>query len=162
VPAGGGAPQVWFSDPRLVAPFGPNGIRLSPDHTKVYFIVTGLGVPGVIYTLPITTQPTANDLQIVHTYTEYEGPDDLAFGGSGKLYVTLAGTSEVSVIAPSGSETRLQSNLYDSPANIAFDNRTGSLILANHAAFTQDPSSFALLETYVGDRDEPLATPSLP
>ena len=29
VPPGGGAPQIWFQDPRLASPsFGPNGIRI--------------------------------------------------------------------------------------------------------------------------------------
>lgn len=39
IPPGGGAPVVWFTDPRLagdpLVPFGVNGIRINDDDQKV-------------------------------------------------------------------------------------------------------------------------------
>ena len=43
---GGGLPQIWFQDSRLDTPFGANGLRLSPDNTKIYFVVTAEGPVG--------------------------------------------------------------------------------------------------------------------
>ena len=62
VPAGGGAPQVWFQDPRLLGhpalPFGVNGIRIDKTPKKVYFSVTvDSNFAGVIYRLPLVSNP---------------------------------------------------------------------------------------------------------
>jgi sugar lactone lactonase YvrE len=155
-------PQVWFSDSRLAVPFGPNGIRLSPDRSKVYFAVTGLGAPGAIYTLPLVDHPAPGDLQTFHVYP-VEAPDEIVFGVSGKLYVSLAGTSQIAVLGPDGVEqTRISSPLFDAPAGLAFDPRTSALLVANHAAFSGDPSHMAVLNTYVGDQASPLEHPMLP
>src|SRR5215510_6640431 len=44
IPAGGGAPAVWFTDPRLagdaMVPFGVNGIRIDKNNKNVYMSVT--------------------------------------------------------------------------------------------------------------------------
>jgi sugar lactone lactonase YvrE len=156
------APEVWFADPRLNAPFGPNGIRLSPDRSRVFFAVTGLGAPGAIYTLPLVPQPAAADLQLFHVYPS-EGPDEIVFGTSGKLYVSLAATNQIGVLAPDGSEqTRIDSPLLDAPAGLAFDPRTAALLVSNHAAFSGDASHMAVLNVYVGDQASPLERPLLP
>jgi sugar lactone lactonase YvrE len=75
---------------------------------KLYFTVTfdGAGV-GYVYTLPLIDHPTLSDLHIFHTYNFADtgsGPDGIAFGKSGELYVALAGTSKISVLNPDGSE----------------------------------------------------------
>ena len=61
VPRGGGVPQIWFQDARLAsASFGPNGIRLDPGRTKVYFTVTAdLANRAYVYTLPLVAKPAA-------------------------------------------------------------------------------------------------------
>src|SRR6185369_3631930 len=105
VPPGGGAPQPWYTSPAIDGPFGPNGIRIDPAGEKMYFTRTfdGGGL-GYVYTLPLVDHPTDADLTVFHTYGQFAGPDGIAFGKSGKLYVALAGYSLISVLRPDGSE----------------------------------------------------------
>ena len=176
IPAGGGLPEIWFQDSRLDTPFGANGLRLSPDNTKIYFAVTAEGVGpfgnflgGKIYTLPLVNSPTAGDLQTFYQYNG-EAPDGIAFGKSGNLYVALAApfNSGVSILAPNASEAARLTNPvgspifpYDSPANVAF-NKQGSLLLTNHAFATMIPSNFTVLDVFVDDKEFPLVRPSIP
>ncbi len=173
---GGGQPQIWFQDSSLDTPFGANGLRLSPDRTKIFFAVTAEGIGqfgnflgGKIYTLPLVNAPQAGDLQVFHQYNG-EAPDGIAFGRSGKLYVVEAApfNSGISILLPDGTEqTRLTNppgspiSPYDSPANAAF-NHQGSLLLTNHAFATMLPSNFTVLDVYVDDKESPLEKPSLP
>jgi sugar lactone lactonase YvrE len=172
IPPGGGAPQVWFQDAALATPFGANGIRINPDRTKIYFVVTAEGVGeygftgGKIYTLPLVDAPTAADLKVFHQYNG-EGPDGIAFGNSGKLYVMLAspGHSGVSVLNPSGVEVaRIGNPLgpnflispFNSPANAAFD-KHGSLLVTNHTFIF--PGNESVLSVFVNDTESPLVKP---
>jgi sugar lactone lactonase YvrE len=167
VPPGGGAPQVWISGPALDAPFGPNGIRISPDGSTLYFTKTfdpaGL---GFVYTLPVQDHVTVSDLKVFHTYTPGAGPDGVAFGKSGNLYVALAGYSQISVLDPNGNEIARYSGPaadpanpgsplpWANPANIAFDGH-GALLVTNHASLTglPDPSPlFAVFDVWVNDK----------
>lgn len=174
IPAGGGAPQVWFRDSRLAALYiGVNGIRLSPDRSRIYISVTTdlLGF-GRIYTLPLIDKPAAADLQLFHTFALGDGPDGFAFGASGKLYVTLAlpGKSGIMVLDPGGNEIARVANPplspfapFDSPANLAFDGQ-GNVLVTNHAFATGLllPDHFQVLRVYVNDVASPLAAPLLP
>ena len=176
IPAGGGEPQIWFQDSRLDTPFGANGLRLSPDKTKIYFAITAEGIGpfgnflgGKIYTLPLVESPLASDLQVFHQYNG-EAPDGIAFGKSGNLYVVLAApfNSGVSILAPDATEvTRLTNPVgspifpYDSPANAAFG-KDGSLLLTNHAFATMIPANFTVLDVFVDDKESPLVRPSIP
>jgi sugar lactone lactonase YvrE len=166
VPPGGGAPQVWFQGAQLDGPFGPNGLRVSPDGKLVYFDVTfDAAGGGTIYTLPVVDHPQAADLKVFHAYTPGAGPDGMAFGKSGSLYVALAGTSEISVLAADGTETARYHGPagtlpWANPANIAFDGH-GSLLVTNHASLTglADPSGlFAVFDVYVNDKAGKLFT----
>ena len=173
IPPGGGAPQVWFQHAALATPFGANGIRLNPDRTKIYFVVTAEGANefgftgGKIYTLPLVDAPTAADLQVFHQYNG-DGPDGIAFGNSGKLYVMLAspGFSGVSVLNPAGVEVARFGNApgnlispFNSPANAAFD-KHGSLLVTNHTFVF--PGNESVLSVYVDDKESPLVKPTLP
>jgi sugar lactone lactonase YvrE len=176
IPSGGGQPEIWFQDSRLDTPFGANGLRVSPDNTKIYFAVTADGVGpfgnflgGKIYTLPLVESPTASDLQIFHQYNG-EAPDGIAFGKSGNLYVVQAApfNSGVSILAPDATEVARLTNAagspifpYDSPANAAFG-KDGSLLLTNHAFATMIPANFTVLDVFVGDKEFPLIRPSIP
>jgi sugar lactone lactonase YvrE len=174
IPAGGGPAKVWFHDYRLFGPYiGVNGLRLSPDRTKIFISVTNdlLGI-GRIYTLPVVDAPKATDLQIFHNYILAEGPDGIAFGASGKLYVTLAlpGSSGISVLNPDGSEAaRIKNPLlsltkpFDAPANLAFDGK-GNVLVTNHAFATGLllPKQFQILKVFVDDVASPLVTPLVP
>lgn len=179
IPAGGGAPAVWFTDPRLAGdinvPFGVNGIRFDADYENVYVAVTAENgtLDGVIYRLPLAN-PTAANLQEFHRYPffptfQLAGPDGIAFGRSGKLYVALAGTSQISVLRTDGSEEARYSGPaakpggspdpmpWANPANIAFDKHTGSLLVTNHASLVPfDPNLFCVFNVYVNDKAQPL------
>jgi sugar lactone lactonase YvrE len=174
VPPGGGAPQVWFRDYRLASPYvGVNGLRLSPDRSTMFFTVsTDLFGMGRVYTLPVVDRPAASDLRVFHTYSGGEGPDGIAFGKSGRLYVALAvpGKSGISILEPDGTESVRLGNSpqsphapYDSPANIAFDGR-GNLLVTNHALATGLvlPEQFSVLRVFVDDLAVPLVKPALP
>lgn len=170
VPAGGGAPQIWFQDARLASPsFGPNGIRIDPTNTKVYFTVTeDLQHRAFVYTLPLVAAPTAADLKVFHEYTNGDLPDGIAFGKAGRLYVAIATpfASGISILSPAGAEVVRLANQgnpifpYDSPANIAFDG-TGSILVTNHAFVTgvTNPAQFTILDVYVADTGHPLHRP---
>lgn len=170
IPPGGGDPEIWFQDIRLATTFfGVNGIRLSPDRQRVFFTVTAdLNFQGFVYSLPLVDDPQPGDLQVFHQYTQGEGPDGLAFGQRGDLYVALAGIphSGISILGPDGQERARLGNPqpgsgfpYDQPANIAFDGK-GSLLVTNHAVTSGDPARFAVLDVYVNDRGSPLVLPS--
>ena len=177
VPPGGGTPVVWFTDPRLAGdpevPFGVNGIRIDKDAKKVYISVTAENgtLDGVIYWLPLVAHPTAADLHELHRYPfpdpapgSLPGPDGIAFiHPVGKLYVALAGTSQISVLRTSGKEVARYSGPavnpggspnpmpWANPANIAYDGGNRMLV-TNHASLISptDPSLFSVFDLYVG------------
>lgn len=173
VPAGGGAPQVWFQDSRLASPYvGVNGLRISPDRSRIYFTVTVdlLGI-GHVYSLPLVPSPQRADLVEFHRYYA-GGPDGIAFGASGRLYVVLAlpGSNGLSVLNPDGSEFARIGNPgpnlfapFDSPANLAFDG-AGNALVTNHAFATGLllPNHFQVLKVFVDDVASPLAAPIVP
>ncbi|MEO7332111.1 MAG: SMP-30/gluconolactonase/LRE family protein, partial [Minicystis sp.] len=163
VPPGGGDAEIWFQSPALVSPpgaIGLNGLRISPDGDEVYFGVSGTlasgGAQGLIFKLPLVEEPSAADLEVVHSYPAGEGPDGFAFGENGKLYVTLAGSNQISILNRFGAETQRISGptgspiAFDAPANVAFDG-DGSLLITNHAIFTANPAHMAVLSVFVDD-----------
>lgn len=186
VPAGGGAAQIWFQDPRLDSIFGPNGIAVGPDG-MLYFAMTGSTRPGspaqgIIYRLPLVADPAAADLEEWYRWTEPAvGPDGIAFGASGRLYVALAGSNQVSVLEPAEPSYLLpgqpadevarfpatpldnaqQEIPYDLPASVAFDG-SGGLLVTNQSFFANDSSHWAVLRAWVGDVAWPLVEPVVP
>jgi sugar lactone lactonase YvrE len=173
IPAGGGAAQVWFQSPALEAPpgqIGTNGVRVSPNGHQLFFAVTAAlatgGSVGTIYKLPLVHAPHQGDLKVVHAYTQGEGPDGIAFGEHGDLYVALALSNQISLLAPGGWEVgRISGPVgssvpLDAPANIAFDGH-GSLLVTNHAAISQNAAHFGVLRITARDDGEPLFKPSL-
>jgi sugar lactone lactonase YvrE len=167
VPPGGGAPQVWFQSATIDGTFGPNGIRINKDSDTVYFTKTfDAQGNGIVYTLPIKDFPQESDLKVFATYPSGAGPDGIAFGKSGNLYVALAGYSQISMLNPHGAEVARYSGPaqnpadpasplpWANPANIAFDGK-GSIMVTNHASLTglPDPSPlFAVFSVYVNDK----------
>jgi hypothetical protein len=174
VAPGGGTPQIWFQDARLgTVPngIGANGIRLSPDRSKLFVVVSidPTGQP-LIYTLPLVAQPAAADLAVFKQFAPGDIPDGIAFGKSSKLYVAVATplASGVAILDQSGAEVGRLANAapgmvspYDSPSSIAFDGH-GSALVVNHAFATMIPSNFNVLDVYVGDKGSPLSKPDLP
>ena len=174
VPAGGGAPQIWFQDPRLTGPvggFGANGLRMGPDGDSVYVNVSTEAATGdgVVYKLRKVAHPVASDLKEFHRWSNNTGnPDDMAFGLSGRLYLTLTFQGQIAILDPNGNElsrfaaggqTALMSIPFDTPSGIDFDNQTGSIYITNHAEFTQDPAHMVVFKSYVADFGWPLARP---
>ena len=172
VPAGGGSIEAWFSSPLLAGnlagpfPFGTNGIRISPDREHLYVVVSldPFDVTkGNVYRLPIAA-PEEENLELFHVFDGGVIPDSLAFGRSGNLYVTLAGSSEIAVLDPSGEEiARIGEPTgspipLDNPATLAFDDTSKSLLVTNHAIFG-DPEHFAVLRVYVGEKGDPQPRP---
>lgn len=174
VPAGGGTAQVWFQDARLLGnpgfPFGVNGIRVDKHGKRIYFTVTVRGdFSGAVYSLPLVKAPTAAQLTEVHVYPSTQnsplpGPDGIAFANNGKLYVSLAGSSEISVLLPNGQEQRtligpakmMGSSAikpWANPANIAFDDEHDRILVTNHASLVPfDPSLFLVFDVAVNDK----------
>lgn len=186
VPAGGlpanHDAEIWFADPRLDSVFATNGIALGPQGDQLYIAMTGqvqpwiaattpvLASQGAIYTLPAQdSSPTADDLGLFHAYTQpAAGPDGIAFGASGRLYVALAGASQISVLGSDGAElhrfpgvaeNQRQEVPYDLPASIAFDDADRSILVTNQAFFTGNADHWAVLEAYVDDTGQALAEP---
>lgn len=177
IPAGGGAPQVWFQDQRLLGhpalPFGANGIRIDKNGLNAYVSVTvDSNFNGVIYKLPLTASPAAADLTEFHVYAPTAfgppAPDGIAFGKSGRLYVALAGSSQISVLNPDGTEAvryngpaqvpnTANTLPWANPANITFNDQAGTLLVTNHASLVPyDPALFAIFDVVVNDKGSPL------
>ncbi len=172
---GGGNPEIWFQSPLFEGggpfPFGPNGMRFDNDRTHAYIAIsTAAANPaqGTIYRLPLVAQPAPADLEVFHTYDGGELPDQLAFGAGGSLYVSLAMSNQISVLAADGTEQARYASAagdaipLDNPAAIAFDNRNQALLIVNHALMSGDPAHFAVLRMYVGDTGAPLTEPAMP
>lgn len=173
VPAGGGSVEPWFSSPLIagnlggILPFGANGIKISPERDALFFTVSVDPADpslGTVYRLPLVDAPTDDDLELFHTFTGGVVPDSLTFGKSGKLYVSLAMSSQIAVLDTDGEEiTRISGPSgsaipLDNPAMMAFDDSSKSLLVANHAIFG-DPSNFAVLRVFVGEKGDPLPKP---
>jgi sugar lactone lactonase YvrE len=176
-PAGFGLqkqPQIWFQDAKL-APGGPgaigvNGIRLNPQHNKIFISVSQDATGGGhIYTLPWVANPQPADLKLFHSFKPGDLPDGIAFGQSGVLYVTDATPFSSGIIGLRGNGVEVfrftnpvntPINPYDSPANVAFDGQ-GSLLVTNHAFVTgqQMPQQFQVLKVFVRDYEAGLFKP---
>ena len=176
VPPGGGRPEVWFTDPRLENIFGPNGIQLLGDGRTILFVVTAKGpvtgdpTSGAIFTLPIRDDGTAGELQTIWNSRPFDGPDGLAVGRSGKVYVALAGANQLAVLSPQGQElTRVPANPlenaqmevpFDGPASMAFLGRR--LLMTNQTdalVGSGNPERWAVFDIFAGARGLPLFRP---
>lgn len=174
IPPGGGEAEPWFVDQRLVAvnTMGGSGIRVDPQGRNLYFAVAGGSLypatagHGLLYTLPLD-RPYASNLRLLHTYESAAeappvgtGPVGLAFGDSGRLYVALPGTAQVSVLKPAGPpkhagdapsyrEERRFSGLSGAPNFLAFDGR-GSLLVTSLG--DERPDSWIVWDVFAADR----------
>lgn len=171
VPAGGGAPTIWFSDAALAGhptiPFGVNGIRIDKNNKNVYVSVTvDATFNGVIYRLPLVASPAATDLEVFASLG-FTGPDGIAFGKSGRLYVAEAISSTIKVLNPDGSTYAVYIGPamnppgpavpWANPANIAFNDQKGTLLVTNHASLVPfDPNLFVVFDVFVNDKGSPL------
>jgi DNA-binding beta-propeller fold protein YncE len=165
VGAGGSPVELWFQDPRLAGYLtGPSGITMDPQGTSLYFTVAtslypGTARQGLVFRLPLA-EPASEDLEEVFRYPPGSSPFDLVFGESGKLYVTLNGAHQVSVLGvdrreevrfPSPEENALREVPYDRPMGLAFDGR-GSLLVTNTSWLNDVEEHMVVFEVFVDDR----------
>ena len=162
----GGAPTLWFQDPRLASvPYGGlNGLAIGPDH-RLYLAMA----QGTIYRLPLSTAtPTADKLELFHAFPPdpagYPAPPvgstDLAFGRSGKLYVTLGTKGAIAVLNTTGDVVEeITDPRLDCPLGIRFHGT--SVLVAVSSYFRGNPDAWKILAVDVGEPGLPLARPHL-
>ena len=162
-----GAPTIWFQDARLKSfqLSGLNGIAAGPDG-KLYFALAG---QGQIFRLPLSaTPPSSSQLELFHQFavepgahdTPFAGPADLAFGRSGKLYVTLAAADRMAVLAADGHQVQeITSDAFDWPVAVRFQG--DSLLVANSNYLQENPTHSKILKVFVGEPGLPLTRPHI-
>jgi streptogramin lyase len=173
IPAGGGAPEIWFQDPRLASYIlGPSGIRIDRSGRHLYFTVAAAaasGGQGVVFRLPVD-DPSPTRLEEVFRYPPRSNPFGLALGASGKLYVALYGAHQISVLRPDGTEelrfpsaeeNGARQIPYDRPVAAAFDGH-GSLLVTNSASQFSSPDRMVVFDVFVNDAGAPLVRPIMP
>src|SRR3954471_23844776 len=169
VPPGGGKGQVWITDQRwesLLGPpaFGPSAMKLGPDHKTLYFTTiegpTGDGDPsaGRIWKLPIQPDGKPGTPQQFYVAQSADAPGGMGFAKSGDVYVTLTGSNAIAQVGPDGKEEARfpdpVTNMtftppLDGPLDVAF--RGDSLLGANSGFVSNNTSSFAVLDVFVGE-----------
>jgi hypothetical protein len=179
VPPGGGAAQVWFTDPQLDgSQFGPAGIVLMPDrHTlMVSTSAGGVATPGnpttgKLYTLPIGADGKPGALKALWESGPREAPDGFALAASGNVYLALVGpgANQLVEISPQGKElARVPADPtansqmevpFDQPSSVQFDGQR--MIVTNDAFFSGDQSHMVLYDVFAGEPGEPVYVPGL-
>ena len=169
VPPGGGKGQVWMTDSRLqslIGPpaFGPSALKLGPDHRTLWFTTvegpTGDGDPtaGRIWRVPIHDDGTPGPLNQFYVAQSADAPGGMGFAKSGDIYVSLTGSNAIAQIGPDGKEKARfpdpVTNMtfappLDGPIDVAF--RGNSLLVANSGFVSNNASSFAILDVFVGE-----------
>jgi sugar lactone lactonase YvrE len=136
VPPGGGQAEIWFTDSHLAGVYsqGGGGLKLDPAGEILYAgIVTSdqNSARGTVYKLSLKNP---SDIALFHQYGNNvenpplgAGPLGMAVGKSGKLYIAMPGTNQVSILNPDGSEERR----IDFPASTQFValTRKGTLLV---------------------------------
>ncbi|MEK6276617.1 MAG: hypothetical protein AABM29_01195 [Actinomycetota bacterium] len=175
VPRGGGTARVWLTDPRLESVFGPNGIQFI-DRGRTLLLAATSTFPspadppasGALFKVPLKGRKRRpGELQLFWRSRPVDGPDGFAVGRSGTVYLALAGANQIAVISPTGEErARVPSgpieNLslevpVDAPGSVAFLGRR--ILVTNHSANVGNPSSWAVLDLYAGEKGLPLFRP---
>jgi sugar lactone lactonase YvrE len=174
VPRGGGSAHVWLTDPRLESVFGPNGIQFIDRRTLLLAVTSTFPsaadppASGALFEVPLIGRgKRPGELELFWRSEEADGPDGFALGRSGTVYLALAGASQIAVISPAGEElARVPSspieNLaqeipVDGPGSLAFLGRR--VLVSNHSPILGNPSSWAVLDLYAGERGLPLFRP---
>lgn len=165
VPPGGGAAEVWSSDPVLAGEtFGTAGIALAPerDALLVAQATTNGDGPGIggVYRIPLHADGSAGSPEKLWTSGPGDLPDGLAVTESGRIYVTLVGlAAQVVVLEPDGAEVERFPEVpvtgdngspipFDSPSGATF---LGSRLLIANQSFLGDTGHQAILDVETGE-----------
>jgi sugar lactone lactonase YvrE len=176
VPRGGGRPSVWLTDPRLESVYGPNGEQFMADGRTLMFAVTATfpssdapPASGALFTVKRRRDGHAGGLRLFWRSQPVDAPDGFALGRSGKVYLALAGASQIVVISPGGEElarvpaSELENSRrdvpLDGPASVAFVGRRA--LITNQSPIRGDSASWAILDLYAGERGLPLFYPRI-
>jgi hypothetical protein len=173
VPPGGGRAEVWFTDPALESPFGPNGIQMMGDRRTLMFAVTGSGpaggttTAGALYKLPVAPGGGPGELEEFWRSRPFDAPDGFALARSGTVYLALAAANQLVVISPQGAEqarvprSALENDTrdvpFDGPASVAFFGR--SVLVSNQSFPRGDRSNWAIFDVFTGELGLPLYKP---
>ncbi len=114
-------------------PLGANGIDFDASQQNVYIAVTD---KSRIVRIPVNGDGSAGTPSVfVEDTTNLGGPDGVAFGSDGYLYVAVIGSDSVVKIAPDGAIMSLASGgPLQNPSDVAFG-ADGTLYAANFALF---------------------------
>jgi sugar lactone lactonase YvrE len=172
VPPGGGKPKVWLADPRLDgSEFGTTGIVLEPDHRTLLVMqqssaggADGNPTTGKLYSVHTRRHHRPGELRRLWESQPLDGPDGFWIAKSGRIYAALAGSNQIAVIGPDGSDVGRFPALpgtgsngspvpFDTPSSVMF--KGTRLIIANQAFFGGDPTHQAILDTEAGERGMP-------
>jgi hypothetical protein len=174
VPKGGGAAQIWLADARLDGgQFGTTGILLGADRKTLFVGQGSTGglnpggllpggslnpTTGKIYKVGIQGSGGPGQLQQLYESQPADLPDGFAIARSGNLYVPMAGSNQLAVVAPNGAEKERfpagpdggngSAVPFDTPSSARF--LGGSLIVANQS-FGGTRDNQATLDVYVGE-----------
>lgn len=169
IPAGGGAPRVWFrSDALAGLEFGTTGIVYQPASRS--FLVTQQTTTnpldllrGHLYRLPVRSNGKPGSLRTLWTSGVMDLPDGFGVSRRGNIYIALLGTNRLVKLDPTGKLLRGfptgngSGVAYDSPSNATF---LGTRVLvANQSAILGDASHQVILDVEVGERGQPLFLP---
>src|SRR2546421_6166181 len=102
VPEGGGAGQVWFTDPRLEAPSRPTGAQFKRDGRALLVAVSG-GFPG-LYTLSVRRDGSAGPMSQYWADTQGDGPEGFQISLTGNVWVVGSRSGQLIVLDPQGQE----------------------------------------------------------
>jgi hypothetical protein len=175
IPEGGGRPRVWLTDSRLESIFGPNGIQFISPRMILFASTatspaTGDPTSGALFKVRVRRDGRPGPLQPFWHSRPFDGPDGLAVGRSGRVYVALAGANQVLLLSPQGEELarvpatpaenqRMEVPL-DGPASLAFLGRR--LLITNQTdplAGAGNPDHWAVFDVFAGERGLPLYRP---
>jgi len=122
----------------------PNGLALNDAEDMLFVAETG---SNRVSSFPIRRDRTVGQERVLFQFTDGLGPDGMAVGADGNLYVTHRPTGIIAVVDPAG---RLVARLPAGgslPSNVAF---------WNHSLYVTEDETGAVFRLDVGVRGQPL------
>ena len=163
VPPGGGAAQIWLADARLDGGmFGTTGIVMGADRHTLFVAQGSSGglnpvgllpggslnpTSGKIYRLPIQANGQPGTLQKLYESQPADLPDGFAISASGVFYVPMAGSNQLAVVGPDGTERERF------PGSPSGDNGSGVPFDTPSSARFLDDRLIVANQSFGGNRD---------